>query len=239
MFVQLACAGAVVATGAIPAVAEDLGAALAVPPDSLLLHVDSSAPAAFIEGAKRTLAAAGFANSRTVVTDGSRIDLVAESAVWLAARPGRRLIGMVRDSDAVVLQQLARDGGLRWLSIGHHGLGGGAAIESRHQMTLLDTNRGLAGLIAADLAAEGASFLVTETPVGAEIARGSSILSDAVTPASRSGAPGWGGTLAEALVLIAAGRWPDQPPGVARRYAGFGTRSGIGGGPLTSFVIAS
>lgn len=237
IFVKMACAGAAVAAAQRPSWAADgasAGGVSLAPAESLLLHVDAAAPTSFLDAAGRARSATAFASSRVVLTEGGQLDLVAGSIDWLAERPGHRLIGLVRDADAVAFQQLARDRGLRWLSIAHHGQGGGATFGSRHQITSLESNRGLGGLLAAELAASESSFLVVESPAGSEAAA----IATAI-PANGAAPRGWEAALAEALTLIAAGRWPEQSLGQARIYSGRGSPAASAGIPLTSFVIAS
>ena len=80
---------------------------------------------------------------------------LAASVAWLAARPGRRMLGLLQDADAVLLDQMARDGALRCLSSAQHCRGGGADAPVRHRITALPSN---AGLLADASAATGGEW---------------------------------------------------------------------------------
>lgn len=45
---------------------------------------------------------------------------LADAARWLAAAPGRRVIGLVDDADGVLFQQMVPRGRATWLSATHH-----------------------------------------------------------------------------------------------------------------------
>lgn len=45
---------------------------------------------------------------------------LADAARWLAAAPGRRVVGLVEDSDGVLFQQMVPRGRTTWLSAIHH-----------------------------------------------------------------------------------------------------------------------
>lgn len=81
-----------------------------VPADPVLLLVDASASPAIRTGAGRALAASGLSLVQRVADDECRV--LAGSVAWLAARPGRRMLGLLRDADAVLLEQMAWDCGL-------------------------------------------------------------------------------------------------------------------------------
>lgn len=198
-------------------------------PPRLLLG--DGAPDAFVEGARLALAATGLGVTGSQVVHHGEVDTLADSIAWLQAGCGRRLIGLMDDAEATLMQQMARDGRLRWLSLAHHSQGTGNDFHSRHVVTALPSNGGLAHALAVDLAAAGRDFLVTDRPVGASTA----------APASISGKPGageWEMTLGETLGLIAAGRWPQQATR-AQSFAGRGRREDDRHFALTSFVIAS
>ncbi|MDO8608100.1 MAG: hypothetical protein Q7R40_16310 [Phaeospirillum sp.] len=47
-------------------------------------------------------------------------ETLAEAALWLAAKPGRRVMGLVADGDGILFQQMVPRGSARWLSLTHH-----------------------------------------------------------------------------------------------------------------------
>ncbi len=229
-FVAATLAGA--ATAALPA-GPASARILPARPDPVLLLLDASAPAAFREGAGSVLPAANLLLAgRSAGDDGAAL---VDSIAWLAARPGRRMVGLLRDADAVLLEQMTRDGAIRCLSAAQHCQGGEAAVQSRHRITALASNAGLAGALAGQLAATGAAFsVVSERPGGAH---GDTFRQDIVAAAAAQG--GWEGALGRTLALIAAGHWPEQTPDEPALFTGGAGHSGAGPFALRSFVFAS
>jgi hypothetical protein len=229
--------GAIAAAGTLPAWATDADGMAAAPVEAPRLLVDSAMPAAFAEAATAALTASGLGGGGTVVIDGDGTAALAASAAWLAARPGRRLVGLVKDADGILFHQFARTDRTHWLSIGHHGQSEELAFQSRHRIVGLSFNRGLARTLAADLAASSADFTVTDQPMmdhAGPVAAPFAVRSD--TPAA---ARGWETTLGETLGWIAAGRWPAHPPEPGQTFSGRGIRDATRTFAVTSFVIAS
>jgi hypothetical protein len=202
-------------------------------PDPVMLLLDPGAPRAFMAAAAGTLAALRLSVIDRRAVDGSRL---AESVAWLAARPGRRMIGLLNDADAVLLDQITRDGAMRCLSSAQHCESTGASGQSRHRITALSSNAGLARLLAVELAAAGTHFSVEAVPPGAP--RSAAPLAEVTAPADLAGR-GWEDTLGRVLAMIAADRWPEQGPEVPGTRSGRGARSGNGMVALRSFVFAS
>lgn len=70
---------------------------------------------------------------------------LAEAAGWMAAQPGRRLVGLLDEADGTVLRHLV-PAGSPWLALGHHREAGG---HSRHLFNDLPASAGLDRYLAA------------------------------------------------------------------------------------------
>ncbi len=201
-----------------------------VAPDPVMLLVDPGAPPAFMAAAAGILAAPRRSVIDRRASDGSALT---ESVAWLAARPGRRIVGLLNDADAVLLDQLTRDGAIRCLSSAQHCESAGA---SRHRITALSSNAGLARLLAVELAAAGTNFSVaSEAPGTSRMTAPLPKLPDQADPGGR----GWEDTLGRVLAMIAAGSWPTRAPDVPSAFHGRGENSGTKTFALRSFVFAS
>ncbi len=121
--------------------------------DPVLLLLDPAAPPDFATAAGRALAAVGLAVTHRVTGEDGHA--LAASVAWLAAQPGRRMLGLLQDADAVLLDQMARDGALRCLSSAQHCRGVGGDAPVRHRITALPSN---AGLLAGERAANGGGW---------------------------------------------------------------------------------
>lgn len=212
-----------------PAAARVLPAA----PDPVMLLVDPGAPPAFMAAAAGILAA-----SRLSIIDRRAGDAsgLAESVAWLAARPGRRIIGLLNDADAVLLDQLTRDGAIRCLSSAQHCETTGVSGQSRHRIAALSTNAGLARLLAIELAAAATNFSVASEAPGTP--RMAALLPQ-VPPQADPAGRGWDDTLGRVLAMIAAGSWPIRAPDVPSAFQGRGERSVTETVSLRSFVFTS
>jgi hypothetical protein len=197
-------------------------------PDPVMLLLDPDAPGAFVAAAAGTLAASGLP---VIDRRAGDIAVVAASVAWLAARPGRRIVGLLSDADAVLLDQFTRDAAIRCLSSAQHCGDGGA---SRHRITALSSNAGLARLLVNELAAAGTNFSVAAEPLATPRSPLPSAAS--LAPADRSGR-GWDDTLGRTLATIAAGAWPTRAPDGPGRFEGRGSRAETFA--LRSFVFAS
>jgi hypothetical protein len=201
--------------------------------EPVMLLVDPDAPPALMAAAAGILAASRLSIIDRPAGNGSGL---AESVAWLAARPGRRIIGLLNDADAVLLDQLTRDGGIRCLSSAQHCESTGASGQSRHRITALSSNAGLARLLAAELGAAGANFSVEAAAPGtpcmdAPLPK----LPPQADPAGR----GWDDTLGRVLAMIAAGSWPIRAPDVPSAFQGRGEFFATETVSLRSFVFAS
>nr|WP_294555973.1 hypothetical protein [uncultured Rhodopila sp.] len=202
-------------------------------PDPVMLLVDPGAPPAFMAAAAGILAASRLSIIDRRPGDGSDL---AESVAWLAARPGRRIVGLLNDADAVLFDQLTRDGAIRCLSSAQHCESTSAYGQSRHRITALSSNAGLAGMLAAELAAAGTHFSVASVPLG--MPRIAAPLPEIPARADRAGR-GWEDTLGTVLAMIAAGSWPKLAPDVPGTFDGRGARGRWETLALRSFVFAS
>jgi hypothetical protein len=201
--------------------------------DPVMLLLDPGAPPAFAAAAAATLAASGLPILDRRAGDGAGL---AETVGWLAASPGRRIIGLLSDADAVLLDQLSRDGAVRCLSAAQHCESTGASGQSRHRITALSSNAGLARLLAFDLAAAGTHFSVaSEAPGTSRSGAAPAVVPAQAEPAGR----GWEDTLGRVLAMIAAGRWPSRAPDAACAFDGRGSRCIEETFSLRSFVFAS
>jgi hypothetical protein len=198
------------------------------------LLVDPAAPQGFVDGARVALKTLGLGG--IAVVERPSDSTLADHVAWLTARPGRRAIGLIGDSEAFLMQQMAPAGRVRWLSLAQHRASPDGTFGSRHRVTSLPGNRGLSRRLADELTRAEVDYVVFDQPVG-----GSWPSED--TPPQRgvaaAGGLGWDVALGEALALIAADRWPSQPPQAAQVFAGQGRRPGGPTTALTSFVMAS
>lgn len=210
--------GSMVALGGMPAWAFAGAARVTAPSDRLVLVARGADPAFAVAAAR---------GGRVVTVDG--IAALSDAARWFAARPGRRLVGLLSEADGVLLRQLV-PAGSDWLALGHHREGGPGGFHSRHRITALPASRGLARHLAADLAAQASDFSVTEMAAGMP----ESIRS--VVPAARA-ADNWEAALGHALGRVAAGLWRPEPAEPAQSFAGRGSRRSGRDTALTSFVI--
>jgi hypothetical protein len=198
--------------------------------EPIMLLVDAGAPPAFAAAAAGTLAASGLSVIDRRAGDGSGLT---ESVAWLAAWPGRRIIGLLSDGDAVLLEQMTRDGAIRCLSSAQHCE---SADASRHRITALSSNTGLARLLAIELAAAATNFSVASEPPGTP--RLTAPLPEVVAPAALGGR-GWEHRLGRVLAMIAAGSWPARAPDLPGTFSGRGARSYTETLSLRSFVFTS
>ena len=113
------------------------------------LLVDAATPAAFVDGARSSLARFGLGMD-TYPAEGALVDSVA----WMGAGNGRSIIGLTATAEAVLVQQMVRDGRTRWMSLAHHVGIGETALDRRHCVDGLAGNRGL----EAELAAAGSDW---------------------------------------------------------------------------------
>lgn len=160
--------GAALSGGAVAAVGLPAAHAATIGPNPPLeaprLLVDPRAPRGFLDGACIALRALGLGGIAVVEPPSDAA--LTESIAWLTARRGRRIIAMVGDSQAILMQQMAPAGRVRWLSLAQHGSSSEAAFANRHRVTALPANRGLARRLAVELAAAGADFAVFDQPLG-------------------------------------------------------------------------
>ena len=127
---------AAMAGGAVAAVGLPISAARATTAGApVRLLVGGHTPSSFVENVRAGL---GGMTAELQAAD------AAEGVAWLQAAPGRRLIGLVDTSDAVLVQQLARDGRLRWLAGGHHSQ---SFDDHRHGIDNLPASHGLAAVL--------------------------------------------------------------------------------------------
>lgn len=128
--------GAAMAGGAVAAVGLPLSAARATAAgEPVRLLVGGHTPSSFVESVR-----VGLGGMTAELQVGGGMDGVA----WLQAAPGRRLIGLMDTADAVLVQQLARDGRLRWLASGHHSQ---SLDDHRHGIDSLPASHGLAAVL--------------------------------------------------------------------------------------------
>jgi hypothetical protein len=163
--------GSIAAIG-LPVAWTGAGGRSAQPPsEAPRLLIDADAPRDFVDSTQATLQAIGFGETDSRTVDHADAATLVETLAWLTARDGRRVIGLLRNAEATLVQQLARNGSIRWLSLAQHGLGGFAAFDSRHRITGVPSNRGLARRLAIELAASGIDFAVDDHPLiaGSEI----------------------------------------------------------------------
>nr|WP_294524012.1 hypothetical protein [uncultured Rhodopila sp.] len=206
-----------------------LGAAAARPatahvsPEALLL-LDPAAPPAF----RNALAASrlSFIDRRA-----GDISVLADSVAWLTARPGRRMVGLLGDADAVLLDQFTRDGAIRCLSSAQHC---GSAGTSRHRITALSTNAGLGRSLANELAAAGTNFAVVSEPL---VTPRAAVPLPRIPASAAATGRGWADALGTAMAMIAAGNWPARAPDAPGSFGANGARSDTFA--LRSFVFAS
>ncbi|TAN79150.1 MAG: hypothetical protein EPN20_00555 [Magnetospirillum sp.] len=99
--------GGLAALGAVPA--------WALPSGTSLLLVDPSVTARAARDVRKALGIAG----PTLTVTGPEI--LADAAGWLAAAPGRRVVGLVTDGDGILFQQMVPRGSARWRPAAHHG----------------------------------------------------------------------------------------------------------------------
>lgn len=206
--------GSMVALGNMPAWA--FPANVTAPADRLVLVARGVDPA---------FAAAAARGSRVITADG--VAALSDAAQWFAARPGRRLVGLLSEADGVLFRQWV-PASSQWLALGHHREGGPQGAYNRHQITTLPASRGLARHLAAELAAQASDFSVTELP--AEVA------ASAVAPAARA-SESWEASLGEALGRVAAGLWRPASAEAPQNFAGRGGRRPGRDIALASFVI--
>lgn len=121
----------------------------------------------------------------------------------LSQSRGARLVGIMDDCAATLLEEALRDQGGSVLCRGHHRGLLHEAAASRHAFMTTGTTRGIGGTLARALAAHDAEFLVQEHALfddGVEVRDGCSL------PA----AP-WPQVLGSAYALMAAGLWTAGP----------------------------
>ena len=87
--------------------------AVAATQEALIL-VDPTISAEEIQETRKALGVSG----PTVRVEGP--EALAEAAQWLAAAPGRRVAGLLADSDGILFQQMVPRGSALWLSSTHH-----------------------------------------------------------------------------------------------------------------------
>nr|WP_294511560.1 hypothetical protein [uncultured Rhodopila sp.] len=226
------CAGALAGVAAAGIAPRSAAARISsTAPDPVMLLLDPDAPPAFIAAATGALAA-----SRLSVIDrrGGEARVLVESVAWLAARPGRRMVGLLSDADAVLLDQFTRDGAIRCLSSAQHCGSAGASGQSRHRITALPSNAGLARLLADELAAAGTNFSVVTEPLTRPGIAGP--VTKIPASAHRAGS-GWEAVLGGTMAMIAAGNWPNQTPDRRAAFESHGAATETFA--LRSFVFAS
>ena len=139
--------GAAAALGVGAAWAAPVGAAGPLTEAPRLL-VDAAIPAAFVDGARSSLANFGLGLDVHQAQD-ALVDTIA----WLGAGKGRSVIGLTATAEAILVQQMVRDGRTRWLSLAHH-VRAGESAGRRHSVDDLPGNRGL----EAELATAGGAW---------------------------------------------------------------------------------
>ncbi|CAA7625573.1 exported hypothetical protein [Candidatus Terasakiella magnetica] len=105
---------AVAVAGALPALAKPVELA-----SETLVLVDPSVSSAFSEGLGRVWV------GQVAIRPVTGSETLGQAAAWLAAGPGRQVVGLVGDADGVIFQQRIERGSVRWMSSAHHAPGGG------------------------------------------------------------------------------------------------------------------
>lgn len=209
-----------------PAQAPAVGAPIKL---ARIMRVDAPAAVAFERGVRGGLASVGLAGPDVEVTIVDRLDVEGWSAP-LKGAPNTVVIGMVREADFIVLNELVRESGARLLYQATHAAAG--AAHSRHAFTTTAASVGLGAVLAQWLAQQRQHALVQETAI-----RSSRWPLPGAKPLQVI-AESWPERLGQAAALVGTGRW--QPCASAgRTRVGAGDPLGSASAGFVSFVCVS
>lgn len=133
------------------------------PKQCVLLLGDTSADERFAGGARAACAGMTDEGLKTVEVKGGLLAGTDRVAKLLEESRGARWIAVMDDASSIIFLELAREAGVRLLSMGTHACSRDSSCPLRHVWATTSPAHGVGGLLAAQFIQREGSFSITET----------------------------------------------------------------------------